>query len=196
MASFMPVYAIVKKSIAAFLLLFCLNSQAAEHFYIDNASISKRGNGYSLNATIHYPLSPRVIEALENGVPITFLQHFRLSEPFPVIGAYLPWDWRETHWSTVISYQLRYHALSEQYILLAMDTDKRRNFPSLNSALDTLGKIEQLTLPPKHDINPDTTLLEIQSELDIHALPTPMRPGALISDKWQIASPWVTASWL
>ena len=191
----MPASVIVKNSFIAFLLLFCVNSQAAEHFYIDNASISKRGNGYSLNATIHYPLSPRVIEALENGVPITFLQHFRLSEPFLIIGDYLPWDWKETHWSTVISYQLRYHALSEQYILLAMDTNKRRNFPSLISALNTLGKVEQLTLPPEYDINPNTMILEIQSELDIHALPTPMRPGALISDKWQIASPWVTASW-
>jgi hypothetical protein len=191
----MPVFVAVRSLTAALLLMLGLNSHAAERFYIDNAAISKIGNGYSLNATIHYPLSPRVIEALENGVPITFLQHFRLREPFPVIGEYVPWNWRETRWSTVISYQLRYHALSEQYILLAMDTHKRRNFPSLTSALNTLGKVERLNLPPEHDIDPNTMILEIQSELDIHALPTPMRPGALISDKWQIASPWVAASW-
>lgn len=195
MVSFMPAFAAAKTALISLLLLLSLNSQAAEHFHIDNAIITKLGNGYSLDATLHYPLSPRVIEALENGVPITFLQHFQLTKPFPIIGEYTPWEWHETVWSTVIAYELRYHALSEQYILFTLDTQKQRNFPALEMALKALGKVHAFSLPPKHDIDPDNMTLEIRTELDIHALPTPMQPGALISDKWQIASPWVTANW-
>lgn len=192
----MPAFDIVKTMLlVALLLLLSPNSWAAEHFYINDATISKIGNRYSLNADIKYPLSPRIVEALENGVPITFLQHFQLTKPYPLIGKYLPRNWRETLWATVVTHKLRYHALAEQYILLAADTNQQRNFPTLEAALDALGKIHGFSLPPEYDLDPNTMALEIRTELDIHALPTPMRPGALVSDKWQIASPWVTANW-
>lgn len=191
----MPAFAAAKATFVLLLALLSVSGQAAEHFYVDSAIITKTGNGYSLDATLSYPLSPRVIEALENGVPITFLQHFHLTKPFPLIGKYAPWDWRETIWSTVVTYKLRYHALAEQYILLAVDTNKQRNFPSLATALNSMGKIHAFNLPPEYDINPDIMTLKIRTELDIHALPTPMRPWAMVSNKWQVASPWVAVNW-
>jgi hypothetical protein len=194
-AFFMPAFATAKAIFTSLLLLLSLNSLAAEHFSIDNPTITKIGNGYTLDANIRYPLTPRVIEALENGVPITFLQHFQLSQPFPIIGKHWPWGWQKTLWSTVIAHELRYHALSEQYILLTLGNNKQRSFPSLETALTALGKIHAFNLPPEYDIEPNVMTFEIRTELDIHALPTPMRPGALVSDKWQIASPWVSANW-
>ena len=105
------------------------------------------------------------------------------------------WLWQQNIWSRTVRYQLRYHALSKQYILLSMGTLQRRSFPSLDTALDELGKIEDLNLPLNHHINGSNLTLQIRSGVDIHALPTPMRLGALISDKWQIKSPWVNVTW-
>lgn len=190
----MPVFVIAKALLLSVCLLgFSLASWAADRVSIPHSKVTKTGNGYTLNATIHYPLSPRIIEAIEHGVPITFTQELRLIQTFPLIREY--WDWQKILWSSVIRYQLRYHALSKQYVLVSLDTSKQRNFPSLDVTLDALGKVDNLYLPPEHLTDLDITTLQIRSGVDIHALPTPMRPGAFLSDKWQIESPWVKATW-
>ena len=187
----MHAFAIANHSLISLgFLLLSLTAQGAEQISVPYAQITKTGTVYSLNATIYYPLSPRIVEAIDHGVPITFYQEFQLLEPFN-----LYWLWQQNIWSRTVRYQLRYHALSKQYILLSLGTLQRRSFPSLGTALDDLGKIKDLNLPPKHLINTSNLTLQIRSGVDIGALPSPMRPGALISDKWQIKSPWVNATW-
>jgi hypothetical protein len=177
------------------LLLFCLTSaQAAEKtFSVNDAEIIRIGNGYILNAQLSYPLTPRVKQALDNGVPITFYQQFELIEPYPVVGNFF--DWSETIWSTEIQFELRYHALTEQYVLRTLDTHSHRTFSSLEAALYSMGEIAGLTLPPKHIDQMESKSLRLRTGINLHALPTPMRPGALISSKWQLDSPWVSAQW-
>ena len=194
MAFIMPAYEKFRPFFI-FLLFLSLShtSQAAETFKVESAAVKKIGNGYALNARISYPLTPRVKEALANGVPITFLQEIRLIRSIPVLGQY--WQWQKTRWEMTLSYQLRYHALSEQYILKALDTTYQRSFPSLTTALDALGHIQALNLPPERLSDTIVTKLQLRSRLDLHALPTPMRPGALISSKWQLSSPWSMAKW-
>ncbi len=188
----MPAFNIVKIKIILFFALFSLAVQAGS-FEVRSAHISKIGNGYIFNAEIEYPLTPRVLEVIDNGVPIVFLQQLELIKSIPLLGRY--WQWHETVWSTNIRYELRYHALSQQYVLHSMDTNSQRNFPSLNSALYALGKIKGLTLPPEHFEDTDNLILQLRSGIDLYALPTPMRPGALLSSKWQLTSPWVEAQW-
>jgi hypothetical protein len=176
-----------------FSLLFYTAAYADDTFQVTSAKVSKIGNGYTLNAQIEYPLTPRVVEALDHGVPINFQQQIRLVRSIPILGKY--WQWQSERWQTTLTYQLRYHALSKQYILVSMDTRKQLNFPSLASALSELGKIQNFNLPPEHLTDTLVTALQLRSGIDLHALPTPMRPGALISSKWQLTSPWVTAEW-
>ena len=179
--------------LAAFLLL-CFSSLAhATIFSVNNPRVNQVGNGYVLSAQIDYPLTPRVIEALHNGVPITFFQELKLVESFPILGRF--WQWETTLWQSRLHYELRYHALSEQYVLKALETDDQRYFPHLEGALKALGNIQDLSLPPEFTQQADDLLLLIRSGLDLGALPTPMRPGAMISSKWQLTSPWVRAVW-
>jgi len=188
----MPASVTAKLCFIFWLVLFSSTVQA-ESFSVSSAQITKIGNGYVLNATIKYPLTPRVKEAIENGVPIVFSQQLELFQSIPLLGKY--WQWQETLWTTEIRHELRYHALSQQYILHAIDTNSQRNFPTLNVALNALGKIENLNLPPEYLDDTKNTILQLRSGIDLYALPTPMRPGALISSKWQLASPWVKAQW-
>ncbi len=191
----MPVSATVRLlHLFRWALLLISTAVSAESFTIESAQVSPIGNGFVLNAKIKYPLTPRIKEAIDNGVPIIFIQQFEIIESLPLLGKY--WQWSETLWASDIRYQLRYHALTELYILVDMDTRHQRNYSSLSVALDALGTVKQLGLPPEHLTDTDNLILQVRSGLDLNALPTPMRPGALISSKWQLTSPWVAAEWL
>ncbi len=165
----------------------------AQHFTIDEARIQTIGNGHVLNARIHYPLTPRVKEAIANGIPVTFYQQFRLIKSIPILGKY--WQWDQELWRTEIRYTLRFHALSRQYLLVDRDTRHQRNFTTLTDALAAMGEIRRMSLPPEFFRKPQHLKLQIRTGIDVNALPTPMRPGALVSSKWQLTSPWVTAQW-
>jgi len=193
MAFFMPVFVTVSKNIFFLgLLLFSISSSAAK-FSVDNATISKIGNGYVLNADINYAFTPRVKEAIANGVPIVIVQELEIIHALPLLGDY--WQWKTTLWSSSLRYELRYHALTNQYVVNDLDTEHHRNFISLESALNALGSINALSLPPEHLTDTDNLRVYLRSGLDLLALPTPMRPGALISNKWQLSSPWTEAIW-
>ena len=189
----MPVSAIVKLIVTSLLLALFTTPVLADNFAVQSVTVNKIGNGYVVNAEMRYPLSPRIIEAIENSVPITFQQQLELINTIPLLGKY--WQWQETFWSTELRYELRFHALTQQYVLLSLDTLHRRNFPTLESALQALGRIQNLSLPPEHLSEPESLTLNLRTGLDLHALPTPMRPGALLSSKWQLTSPWVAATW-
>lgn len=195
MAFSMPVYNVFRQLllITVMLGLTALPARADTIFSINHPRVEQIGNGYVLNAEILYPLTPRVIEALENGVPITFFQEFELFHSVPVLGDF--WDWETTKWRARLNYELRYHALSEQYVVFSLDTHEQLSFQSLDEALRTLGHIKGFSLPPKDTADITGLKLRLRSGLDLNALPTPMRPGALISSKWQLNSPWVEAKW-
>jgi hypothetical protein len=191
----MPACDAVKRFLPILMLLALAYSgiAAATIFSVNNPKVHQIGNGYVLSAQIDYPLTPRVIEALQNGVPITFFQELKLVESFPLLGKF--WQWETDLWQSRLHYELRYHALSEQYVLKSLDTGAQQNFPHIDGALAALGQIEDLSLPPEFTQQPDNLLLLIRSGLDLNALPTPMRPGAMLSSKWQLTSPWVRAVW-
>lgn len=188
----MPVCSAAKRLIQLFCWL-ALPLTAQAQFTIDQAQVYQIGNGYTLNASISYPLTPRVQEALENGVPITFFQEIQLIERTPLLWDW--WQWDETIWSAEIRYELRYHDLSQQYMLYSPETDNHRNFTTLASALTAMGNITNLTLPPALTNVADGRILRLRSGIDLTALPSPMRPGAMISSKWDLTSPWFEALW-
>ena len=175
------------------LLILLSFSARAETFYIDYATVNPIGNGYVLNAKIKYPLTARVKEAIDNGITITFSQQFELIDSTPILGKY--WHWNTTLWSSEIRYQLRYHALTQQYLLLDIDTHLQQNFSTLDDTLNALGRIINFNLPPEYIDEPDTLIFQLRSGIDLNSLPTPMRPGVLVSSKWQLTSPWVAAQW-
>lgn len=187
---------VISKFYGLLALLFLLSSAStvrAVTFDVSAAQITKIGNGHMLNATINYPLTPRVIEALDNGIPIVFFQEFKILEITPLLKEY--WQWEDTLWETKIRYELRYHALAQQYVLQDLATGKERHFPTLTGTLHALGKIQNFTLPPKYLVDTSQLTFVLRSGIDLYALPTPMRPGAIISSKWHLTSPWTAAQW-
>lgn len=169
-----------------------LTAQAAQ-FTINQAQVYQIGSGYTLNASISYPLTPRVQEALENGVPLTFFQEIQLLDRTPILWDW--WQWDEIIWTTEIRYELRYHDLSQQYMLHSLDAENYRNFTTLASALNAMGDITNFILPPAFTKTTDSTILRLRSGIDLTVLPSPMRPGAMISSKWDLTSDWFETIW-
>lgn len=194
MAFITPVWSVLFNKLPVLALIFLLPvTGAATEFRVQQADIVQIANGYVLNARIDYPLTPRVREALENGVPITFFQDLELVHSTPILGPY--WSWDTTLWSSKIHYELRFHDLSGQYLLAIPADDEYNNYPTLAGALADIGEISMLPLPRELMGQPQQLTLRLRSGLDLHALPTPMRPGALISSKWRLTSEWFEASW-
>jgi hypothetical protein len=165
----------------------------ADNFSVSQAEITQSELGGTLTAQIQYPLNERVKEALINSVPITFYQDFKVVDHVPILGEY--WQWRLTRWELRQTFVIRYHALSEQYVLKQEGSDQQQSFLHLADALATMGQIPSLKIPYDPDSDTSRLALYIKSGIDVNALPTPMRPGALLSDKWQLDSPWRVVPW-
>lgn len=189
----MPVCSAAKRLMQLLCWLALPMTAQAAQFTVNQAQIYKIGSSYTVNSSISYQLTPRVKEALENGVPITFFQQIQLLERTPLLWNW--WQWDEVLWETEIRHELRYHDLSKQYMLHSLDDENHRNFTTLDSALNAMGIISNLTLPPTLAQTTDINILRLRSGIDLAALPSPMRPGAMISSKWDLTSEWFEALW-
>ncbi len=141
-------------------------------------------NHYLLDARIDYRLSAGLIEALENGVPLTFeVQAEALEDLFGL--------WRQSIASHSRFYRLEYHALSERYLTGRLDENTRTAHASLDAALDALGSVVRLPLVTRAEIKADTRyFIRLRTRLDVSSLPTPLRLTAYLNQAWRLQSEW------
>ena len=169
--------------LAILLLLLPCQLQAAE-IEIKSAKTEKNQGVYQLNANIRYELNDDVLDALNNGVTITMLLTIKLERQ----RAYL---WNESIVKLQHRYELKYHALSGQYIVKKLISDEQQSYLSLSAALRALGRIQQLDIIKQDDLRDfKDVIVQIHSELDTDALPAPLRPVAWVESGWQLSSEW------
>jgi hypothetical protein len=139
---------------------------------------------YLLDARIDYRLSTNLIEALENGVPLTFeVQAQALEDLFGL--------WRQPIASHSRFYRLEYHALSEQYLTSRLDEHTRTAHASLDVALATLGSVVRMPLVTRAGIKADAHyFIRLRARLDVSSLPTPLRLTAYLNQAWRLQSEW------
>ena len=88
-------------------------------------------------------------------------------------------------------YRLRFHALSERYVLTDVDSGEARNFLSESSALYALGEVRELPLVAREALQPNAHYeVWVKAELDIDALPAPLKTAAYLSPQWRLLSEW------
>ncbi|MCP3870880.1 MAG: DUF4390 domain-containing protein [Gammaproteobacteria bacterium] len=168
------------------LLGFSLSVFSGE-FLVTSLSTNLKDDSYLMNAKIDYRFTDEVLEALENGVPITLEVHVQIRRK----GA---WVWERDLLDFRSRHQIRYHALASVYQVVDMQSGDRQNFATQMSALSALGNITALPLISKADLEPDRKyILAVRSRLDIESLPLPLRPMAYITPAWNLDSEW--SSW-
>ncbi|MDF1829188.1 DUF4390 domain-containing protein [Cycloclasticus pugetii] len=148
---------------------------------IKTATLTQQDSTFLLNSLIVYNLSDEAIEALHNGVTLTFNIDLSITEP-------RKWLWNKHHTNLTLPYQLRYHTLAKIYQVSDTTNNIRLNFSSLSAALHSLGTLTDIpiyTLTNSPHINANASL---NAYLNIEALPLPMRPLAYITPGWHLRS--------
>jgi hypothetical protein len=154
------------------------------YFVVRSATAELRDGVYFLNASIEYRLSSEARDALQSGVPLTIRLDVELTHDRRF--------WFDSEDAALRQlYQLEFHALSERYIVLNVNSGDQASFATLFAALEYLGQIERLPLI-------DAALLEdgrgydlrLRAVLDVEQFPGPLRLLAFWRRDWSLASDW------
>ena len=165
------------------LLTFAPMAVNARDFNIDNAKATFNRTSLSVNAKFDLQLSDAVSEALHNGVNIQLLTTLDLYTQ----RAYI-WDKRIARWA--FTQKIKYHSLTNRYVLTSPQQTESRSYSSLNGLFDD---IENFNF--QSDILSDTLpvsklgyKLKLRIVLDSTALPAPLRVLTYISPAWKLQS--------
>jgi hypothetical protein len=179
-----------RRALAALLaaaLLFGLTLPAGATFAVAAVEPSVVGRTLVVSGQLELGLTPEVEEAIATGIPIELAIEFRLYRRRALL-----WDERLDGWS--MRRELRYHALSGQYLITgSLDGAERESANSLDEALAELGTLDQLALPLAAPLAADADYrLDVRVALDVEALPSLLRPVAYTSPQWKLNSGWTT----
>ena len=165
----------------AFLLLVAGGLPAAEITY-KAVAIGEEDGQIVIDLIEHYELSDTMIEALENGVPLTFVTEVMLE---PEDNSF----WQSALVKKSLRRKLRYHPLAESYEVWDSQTEKSRFFATREAALVALGDISDWALVPADRLEKKRFYrVTVESWHDIGALPLPLRPRAYLSPGWHLSS--------
>lgn len=152
------------------------------HIDITTFNAKKMEKYYVMNAVVMYQLSTDLHNALSHGVRVNSYLNVYL-------GKHRSWWWNSSEKVAQITFQLRYHSLSKQYILTRKDTDQSWNFRSLPRALKQMGEIKQYALlKVLGELAGDNYYLYAQASLSAQKLSFPLRVQSYFSNKYVMES--------
>ena len=153
-------------------------------FDVRSAGVTLTSGVYYLDTWVEYRLSTDARDALDAGVPLTFGLDVEFMNP--------RWYWTDEIVGRLTqSYQLQYHALSERYIVLNVNSEEQNTFATLFSALNFLGRITELPLIDATLLNPNTVYdIRIRTQLSVEAVPDPWGFLAFWRRDWSLRSEW------
>ncbi|MFT4103184.1 MAG: DUF4390 domain-containing protein [Burkholderiaceae bacterium] len=140
------------------------------------------GDAFMLWVDFAIALPPRLEEAVNKGVPLSFVVEAELFEP--------RWYWMDDKIvSSVQTYRLSFHALSRQYRVHA--NGQQQNFGDLADALAALGKIRDWRFVEAERIHYGKRYEgQMRIRLDPSQLPKPFQVTALTSKDWTLQTEW------
>jgi hypothetical protein len=153
-------------------------------FEVRSAMVELRDGVYFLNAVVAYELSTEARDALHSGVPLGIRLDVEIVHP-------RRW-WFDNDDATLRqAYQLEYHALSERYIVLNVNSGEQASFGTLVAALEYLGRVERLPLIDAAVLADGRGYyVRLRALLDEEQFPGPLRLLAFWRRDWSIASEW------
>lgn len=152
-------------------------------FEVIEARLSHTGTLCLVDANLDHHFSSTVMEALEQGVPLTLVRHFKLNR----IRNFWP---DEELVSVSRRIHLSVHPKTRAYRIVYSDTGVIENFASLTTLIEYLDSIRDWPITTPNYWHPDQTYqASLSITLDIEALPLPLRPIAYLSPDWHLESP-------
>ena len=154
------------------------------NFDVRFASVALNSGVYYLDAWVEYRLPTEAREALDAGVPLTIQLDVEFINP--------RWYWTDENVGRLSqNYRLQFHALSQRYIVINVNSEEQNTFATLFSALNSLGRIAELPLIDTALLNPDREYdVRIRALLSVEAIPGPLRFLAFWRRNWSLRSDW------
>lgn len=173
-----------KLTACLFYLCLIIGGVQASEVHIEFATSTLVDSRYQVDAYIEYRFDDEVITALTHGIPLRIDTHMKIKRE-------RKWLWDPVVRAETLSFQLQRHALSDHYLLTNLTTDEKEQFQYLDEALRTLGSINSHFLFDQETVDSEASYSGyLKSELNIEALPPPLRPIAYFSRYWQADSGW------
>lgn len=175
------------------LLLFTVSAAAVDaqapveregYFEVRSADSRVVDGVHTLDARLQLVLSSEALEALSSGVPLTIelqLQVIRIRR------FYLD----DVEAELAVRYELEYRPLSQRYIVRNLNSGNQDSFATLYSALNNLGRVQDLPVIDDALLAPDKTYrLRLRALLNTQQYPAPLRLLFFWRDQWQLESSW------
>ena len=158
----------------------------AGDFQIRSAFIVVDHGVLQLSAHIEYPINDRIRSALRDGVTLAFdldvtiSRHRRLWLDATVLESTL---WRE----------LTYHAVTDRYVLRDEAGIEQESFPTLEAALDKLGRIEDLPILVESQLRGEAPWeVAVRTGVRRGRMPDALRALVFWTDDWHRTTDWYT----
>ena len=142
---------------------------------------------FLLHARVEYPDNPAIRDALRDGITLTFDLDARVD--------------RERHlWfnANVVDLTLRreltYHAVSERYVVRDTRSGDQETFPTLEEALDYLGKVDAWPILVEPQLDGGSYTINVRAGVRRGHLPASLRAILFWTDDWARVSEWYTWS--
>lgn len=157
---------------------------AVEGFAVHSVQPAWNGNVYQLNARVQTPLTEPAVEALHRGVALTLTFDIEVNRKRRL--------WLDETVATLEQqYQVRYHALTDHYLLVNLNTGVQSSFPHLQATLDVVGLVVDLPVLDRQFLEPRGEYqARMRVRLDLESLPPPLRLIAYFTPSW-----WMTSEW-
>ena len=170
---------------ALLLLVASCPVTADDHkFVVRSATSIVSGNVVRVDADVDFELSDTAREALESGVPLVLeiqIQVLRQRK----------WLWDRPAAEVLQRNRIQYHALSQRFVVVNLNTGVQGSYRYLSSALAAVGRLRDFPLLDRQLLRADTRYkARLRARLDIESLPTPMRLWAYTASSWRLSSPW------
>jgi hypothetical protein len=167
-------------------LLLSLPFQAvdAADFDVRTANIRLADGGWTLTARIDYQLTEKALEALDNGVTLTFRVEASISrvrrwwlDP-EVIAVKRDWE-------------LSYDPLTKRYRVRYPDDREPTSHGTLFGALNAAGRVQSLPVADEAELPSDQTYdVAVRAVLDQQTLPGPLQLLAFWDGGFSLESDW------
>ncbi len=138
---------------------------------------------YKVLTGVDFDLTNYLQNALENGVALKARVQFRL-----IVDR--GWWFNKESTLLTVHYQLKYHALSQHYLLTRNDINEHWNFSNLSAALRKLSELRQYHLPDiflPFDDNNNYSILAV-ADMEPETLRLPLRVQSFFSNKYRLSS--------
>ncbi|KAA3642461.1 MAG: DUF4390 domain-containing protein [Proteobacteria bacterium] len=166
------------KQITAVIYVLCclaLTVAHAQSIALKNIAVQQQGSHWQVTPHYNIELSEAIIEAIHNGIEITFVSEVRLI-------AEKNWWPDKTLRINEKRFEIHYFSLSSQYQLKQLGASKPTSYMTLDSLLEQLAEKTEFDL----EIDSNASAVEGRFYLDHRALPSTMQLPILLDPQWSL----------